>query len=58
LPRESIAGVTLRDNYGEMAYNIPVLLLKIKGMGDPHGHMAWLTHEPEEWEKIISSMIG
>ena len=57
LPRESIAGVTLRDYYGEMAYNIPVLLLKIKGMGDPHGHMVWLTHEPEEWKKKIASIL-
>jgi len=40
-----------------MAYNIPVLLLKIKGVGDPHGSMAWLTHEPEEWEKVIRMVI-
>jgi hypothetical protein len=58
LPRETIAEVNLQDHYGEMAYNIPVLLLKVRGVGDPHGNMAWLTHEPEEWEKVIKKVIG
>jgi hypothetical protein len=58
LPRDTIAEVSLVDHYGEMAYNIPVLLLKVKGVGDPHGKMAWLTHDPEEWKKVIRSMIG
>ncbi len=57
LPRETIAGVSLRDHYGELAYNIPVLLVKIKGVGDPHGSIAWLTHEPKEWEREIKSIL-
>ena len=57
LPRDTIAGVSLRDHYGELAYNIPVLLVKIKGVGDPHGNMAWLTHEPKEWESEIRSIL-
>jgi hypothetical protein len=58
LPRDTISGVSLQDYYGEMAYNIPVLSLKVKGMGDPHGIMTWLTHEPQEWEKVIKSILG
>jgi len=58
LPSTTIADVSLRDHYGDMAYNIPVLLLKVKGVGDPHGSMAWLTHEPEEWEREIKKVIG
>jgi hypothetical protein len=57
LPSDTIADVSLRDHYGEMAYNIPVLLLKVKGVGDPHGSMAWLIHEPKEWEKEIKSIL-
>lgn len=57
LPRDTIAGVSLLDHYGERAYNIPVLSLKVKGVGDPHGNIAWLTHEPEEWEREIRSLI-
>ena len=58
LPRDTIAEVSLRDHYGEMAYNIPVLLLRVKGVGDPDGSMAWLTHEPKEWEREIRKVIG
>jgi hypothetical protein len=58
LPGETIAGVSLRDHFGQMAYNIPILSLKIKGVGDPHGNMAWLTHEPEEWEREIGSILS
>jgi hypothetical protein len=58
LPRDTIAEVNLQDHYDEMAYNIPVLLLKIRGVGDPHGSMAWLTHEPEEWERVIKSILN
>jgi hypothetical protein len=57
LPGHTIAGVSLRDQYGNKAYNIPVLVLNIKGVGDPHGSMAWLTHEPEEWEREINSIL-
>ena len=58
LPKETIVGVSLRDHYGEMAYNIPVLLLKVKDVGDPHGSMAWLAHDPEEWRQKIASIIS
>ena len=58
LPRDTIAEVNLQDHYGEMAYNIPVLSVKVRGVGDPHGNMVWLTHEPEEWEREIKKMIG
>jgi hypothetical protein len=58
LPRDTIAEVSLRDHYGEMAYNIPVLLLKVKGVGEPYGSMAWLTHEQKEWEREIRKVIG
>lgn len=57
LPRDTIAGVCLKDHFGEMAYNIPVLTLKVKGVGDPHGSIAWLTHEPGEWEREITSIL-
>ena len=58
LPRDTISKVSLKDNFGEMAYNIPVLLLRIKGVGDPHGNMAWLAHDPEEWRKEIASILN
>jgi hypothetical protein len=58
LPKDSIAKVSLQDIYGEMAYNIPVLLLKIKGVGDSQGSMAWLAHEAQEWEREIRKVIG
>ncbi len=58
LPRDTIAGVSLRDHYAEKAYNIPILSLQVKGVGDPLGNMAWLTHEPEEWERVIKKVIG
>ena len=57
LPRDTIKGVTLEDQFGERAYNIPALVLKIKGVGDPHGKMAWLTHDAEEWRDKIKSII-
>ena len=57
LPRDTIAEVSLKDRYGDMAYNIPVLSLKIKGVGDPHGNMVWLTHEPAEWKSVIRSIV-
>ena len=57
LPRDTIAEVNLQDHYDKMAYNIPVLLLKVRGVGDPHGSMAWLAHEPEAWEKVIKSIL-
>jgi len=58
LPASTIASVSLRDHYGDRAYNIPVLEVKVKGVGDPHGSMAWLAHDPEEWEKEIRKIIG
>ncbi len=58
LPRDTIAEVSLQDHYGEMAYNIPVLSVKVRGVGDPNGNMVWLTHEPEEWEREIKKVIG
>ena len=57
LPLDTIAEVSLKDHHGDMAYNIPVLVLKVKGVGDPHGNMVWLTHEPEEWERVIRSIL-
>ncbi len=54
LPRDTIVEVSLKDRYGDMAYNIPVLSLKIKGVGN----MVWLTHEPVEWERVIKKVIG
>jgi hypothetical protein len=57
LPVHTIAGVGLKNELGNMAYNIPVLVLNIKGVGDPYGSMAWLVHEPEEWKHIIKSIL-
>lgn len=57
LPGHTIAGVGLKNEFGNRAYNIPVLVLNIKGVGDPFGSMAWLVHEPEEWERKITSIL-
>ena len=57
LPRDTIAEVSLRDHHNEMTYNIPIIVLSIKGVGDPLGSMAWLAHEPEEWEREIRSIL-
>ena len=57
LPQHSILGVSLRDHFREMAYNIPVLVLKIKGVGDPNGTMGWLVHDGEEWKKKIKAIL-
>ncbi len=58
LPWSSISRVSLEDHFGEMAYNIPVLTLRVKGVGDPDGRIAWLIHEPEEWKREIRKVIG
>jgi hypothetical protein len=58
LPGDTIAAVGLKDHFGEIAFNIPVLQLKVKGVGAHHGTMAWLAHEPEEWEREIKKAIG
>ena len=57
LPRDTISRVTLEDQFGERAYNIPALVLRIKEVGDPHGKMAWLVHDAEEWRDIIKSIL-
>jgi len=58
LPGHTIAGVCLKNQFGKISYNIPVLVLNIKGVGDPYGSMAWLVHEPEEWERKIKSILA
>jgi hypothetical protein len=57
LPRDTIAGVSLKDHHGTMAYNIPLLSLQVSGVGDSHGEMVWLAHEPKEWEKVVKSIL-
>jgi len=57
LPGDTIVAVSLKDHYEEMAFNIPVLLLKVKGVGDPDGSMVWLAHDPEEWQREINRVI-
>ncbi len=58
LPGDSVAGVSLKDHFGKKAYNIPALQVKVKGVGDPHGKMAWLTHDGDAWEREIRKLIG
>lgn len=57
LPKKSISSVKTHTSIGNLTYNIPALVLKVKGVGDPDGEMAWLVHEPEEWKKEIDSII-
>jgi hypothetical protein len=57
LPRDTIAGVILKGSFREMTYSYPLLTIKIKGMGKPHGTITWLVHDPTMWEREIKSIL-
>ena len=57
LPRHTIHSVRTGSSFDGATYSIPVLVLSIKGVGDPAGDMAWLVHHPEDWEKEIRSIL-
>lgn len=58
LPVGTISRVALAQNFGDRSYNIPILILRIKGVRNPDGTMAWLLHDPEEWEREIGETVG
>ena len=58
LPRDTIANVSLKGSFREMTHSIPLLTIKVKGMGNPHGTITWLVHDPTQWEREIKSILG
>ncbi|MDF1536353.1 MAG: hypothetical protein P1S46_07610 [bacterium] len=57
LPRATIAEVSLKGSFRDMSYSIPLLTIKVRGVGDPHGTMTWLVHDPAQWEREIRSIL-
>jgi len=57
LPRDFILSVKASLLFGDKSYNIPALILTVRGVGDPDGEMAWLVHDPEGWEREINQLI-
>ena len=57
LPRNFISFVKASPNFGEKFFNIPALILTVRGVGDPDGEMGWLVHDPEGWEREIKEVI-
>ena len=57
LPKNTISTVRTQTAFGNRAYNIPALVMKVKGVGDPDGEIAWLVHEPGEWKEEIDHII-
>ncbi|UCG39581.1 MAG: hypothetical protein JSV00_04995 [bacterium] len=58
LPRGTIASVSTRDSFGDMSYAIPALTFRIRGGSETLGEMAWLVHQPHEWEREIKAMLS
>ena len=57
LPRGTVSEVLTRPSFKNLGYNIPALVLRVKGVGDPEGEMGWLVHDPEGWERDIKEML-
>jgi hypothetical protein len=57
LPRESISEVLTRPLFRDLGYNIPALIMVVKGVGDPDGEMGWLVRDPEGWKREIKSIL-
>lgn len=57
LPLQWVKGTRLQSSYGEVATSIPSLVIRVRDLKDPEGTIAWLVHEPREWEDIIKSQI-
>lgn len=58
LPRNTIRTVKRSPSFNGQTYSIDVLVLSVKGVGNPDGEMAWLVHDPEVWEKEIKSILA
>ena len=57
LPFKWVKGVKLQLSYGEVATAIPGLVIRVRDLKDPEGTIAWLVHEPHEWEQIINAVL-
>lgn len=57
LPRNTIRTVRCSPSFNGLTYSIEVLVLSVKGVGDPNGEMAWLVHDPEGWKREIKSIL-
>jgi hypothetical protein len=58
LPRPSISSVESVPSFGNNSFNIPVLVITVRGVGDPDGEMGWLVHDAEGWEREIKKVVG
>jgi hypothetical protein len=57
LPWQWIKGAKLESSYGSVATSVPCLVIRVRDLKDPEGTIAWLVHEPREWQNIINSQI-
>ena len=57
LPRNFISVVKASILFGGRSYNIPALILTVRGVDDPDGEMGWLVHDAEGWEREIKEVI-
>lgn len=58
LPLKWINSVKTQDKYGEHAFTIPCLVIKVRDLKEgSEGKIAWLVHEPEEWRVAVESVL-
>jgi hypothetical protein len=57
IPRRSIRSVKTSFSFDGKTHRIPALVVVVKDVGDPDGEMAWLVHDPEEWERVIKEIL-
>ncbi len=58
LPYEWVNGVGLQASFGKLGFSVPCMVVRVKDLKDPEGSIAWLVHEPKEWEKTIGSRVN
>ena len=58
LPYGWVKGVRLQDSFGELKFPLPCVVVRVRELKDPEGAIAWLVHDPTEWEKAIEESVG